>query len=55
MYCSYVILCYSAFGIETIPADLSSFKPVEKEWQSQLVSNFIDQVCMYVHGDIVYM
>ncbi len=38
MYCSF------EREANLVSAELSSFKSVEKDWQSQLVINFIDQV-----------
>lgn len=37
------MFCSSFFG-ESSAVEFSSFKGVEKEWHSPLVSNFIDQV-----------
>ena len=40
-----------------VSAELSSFKSIEKDWQSQLVTNFIDQVHngMYIELRCQYM
>ena len=38
------VCCSAERETTLVSADMSSFKSVEKDWQSQLVINFIDQV-----------
>ena len=51
---SYIyIYCSSERETNLVSSELSSFKSVEKDWQSQLVINFIDQVCTIIHVNFV--